>query len=145
MKCALELQAIAATKKEEKRRQEAEAEAKRQTEIFNQTIEYCEQIGKKLEEKANAGYAPEVRFLFDYDYYHPNQGYAMEKDAKSLYADKRPTHSQIGKKFDLDVMTKWFDHYCFTVRHYTTGAWRYGSGYTRVYSVIIEPNRECKK
>ena len=145
MKCALELQTIAATKIEEKRRREAEAEAKRQTEIFNQTIEYCEQIGKKLEEKANAGYAPEVRFLFDYDFSNPNQGRAMEEDARSLYADKRPTHSRIGKKFDLDVMTKWFDRYCFTVRHYTTGAWSYGSGCTRVYSVVIEPNPECKK
>jgi hypothetical protein len=145
MKCALELQAIAATKKEEKRRQEAEAEAKRQTEIFNRTIEYCEQIGKKLEEKANAGYTPEVRFLFDYDYYNPNQGYAMKKDSRSLYADKRTTHSRTGEKFDLDVMTKWFDQYCFTLRHSTTGAWSYGSGCTRVYSVVIEPSPECKK
>lgn len=145
MKCALELQTIAAAKMEEKRLQEAEAEAKRQTEIFNQTIEYCEQIGKKLEEKANAGHTPEVRFLFDYDYYNPNQGYAMKKDSRSLYADKRTTHSRTGEKFDLDVMTKWFDQYCFTLRHSTTGAWSYGSGCTRVYSVVIEPSPECKK
>ena len=145
MKCALELHTIAAAKIEEKRRREAEVEAERQVEIFNQTIEYCEQIGRKLEEKANAGYTPEVQFLFDYDYYNPNQGYAMEKDSKRLYADKRATHSRIGKKFDLDVMAKWFDRYCFTLRHHTTGAWSYGSGCTRVYSVIIEPNPECKK
>lgn len=145
MECALKLQAIAAAKVEENRLREVEAEAKRKVNTFNQTMKYCEQIGKKLEEMANAGYTPRVYFLFDYDYYHPNYGFAMEEDHRSPYADKRTTHHRIGEEFDLEVMKEWFAQYCFTLRYYTTYTWKYGHGSYKIYGVIIEPSPECKK
>ena len=145
MKCALELQAIATARSEEKRRLKEKAEAERQAQIYSQTIEYCEQIGKKLEEKAEDGRVPDVHFYFRPEYGNPNQGCALKQDSRSLYADKRTTHSLDGNTFDLSVMAEWFKHYCFVLRYSETGTWAYGAGLTTAYLVTIKPSPECRK
>lgn len=136
MKCAMEMVAIATA---EKARQEMEAMKKAEIhriEVIRKTIEWCEEIGKKLEEMSYAGKIPRYSLCMNRDL--TNEMWSSNRD----YADKRLSW-HYGQELDFPTMEKWFSQYCFQVRIVNSFGWRYNFGQIRLSDIFIEPAPQC--
>ena len=137
MKCALELMVIATTRAEEIVRAKAEREAREREERIKCTIQVCEEIGAKLEKKAEQGETP--IYVLRIDKYNRTLN-----ASNSEYADKRISYypSKMAG-LEKDYLQEWFAQYCFTVEIKTFDFWQYGCGEQTGYTLTIKPNPEC--
>ena len=137
MKCALELMAIATARANDIARAKAEREAREREERIKCTIQICEEIGAKLEQKALKGETP--TFILRIDKYNRTLN-----SSNSEYADKRTSYypSKMAG-IEMDYLQEWFAQYCFTVEIKTFDFWHYGCGEQTGYALTIKPNPEC--
>lgn len=138
MKCALELQMLAAVKAEENAIAEAARKEAARRELIAKTIAFCEDIGVELEMLANKGKKPRFEFMCSWDLDEVLR--ATYRD----YADRRESYTR-ASRFDMDTLKEWFANYCFDVQLDPTHGWRYNWGEIRMYRVTILPNAECLK
>lgn len=136
MKCAMELMVTATVKAEENARIEAER-IRREKEIKRKiTVEFCEKLGAQLEDKAQRGVKPEVEFRCD------NYGRPLTATTKQ-YADGRTSYIPDINSLDLEILTEWFDKYCFTVSFKKFRFWRYYRGEMSGQIITISPSPAC--
>lgn len=138
MKCALELQMLAAVKAEENAIAEAARKEAARRELIASTIALCEGIGEELEKLANKGRKPQFEFMCSWDL---NE---VLRTTYRDYADRRESYTRLSH-FDMDTLKEWFANYCFDVQLDPTYGWRYNWGEIRMYRVIITPSAECLK
>lgn len=137
MKCALELTAIIAEKKEEKARAKllkemAEKEARRET-----TIRFCEKTGAILEAKANR--AEDLKYTF----YCNQRSKGILLMTFNDYADGRLSFRTSDSKIDIELLKNWFAEYCFKIIIENFDYREYGFGYRNGYKITILPDMQC--
>ena len=138
MKCAMELVVIATAKAEEIKQAELLAKQRAYEEKKARTLELCEQLGERLEQLAHAGKTLKIAFECD-------RWYQPLKPTHDDYSDGRLSYQGDGKEFDFNVLTEWFNSYCFTVTKEPFSYYRYGWGYCKGYTIIITPQPACLK
>lgn len=138
MRCAFDLQMIAKVKAEENAKAELLRQRKEDMARTARTIEFCEKLGKQLEEMAEKGQTPIIRFDCENSNF-PRVLVATRKE----YADHRESHNPIGESFDLNLLVEWFAQYCFEVKYLKSLTWHYGCGQMSYYWVTISPQPQC--
>lgn len=138
MRCALELQATAAIRAAEIAAENEERKRQARKALQAKTVQFCEALGKTLEERANNGNVPTVSFYFD--------GYdrVLEQTTKD-YADHRTSYRSTDLRIDLEYLAEWFHQYCFKVSAVKRSGWRYNWGQTDIQLVTIAPAAQCLK
>jgi hypothetical protein len=128
-----------ATIKAEEIRQEQLLVQQREYEVKKaRTLELCEQLGERLERLANAGKTPKISFECD-------RWYQPLKPTHSDYSDQRLSYRVDGKCFDIDILTEWFNSYCFAVTTEDFPHYRYSWGHCHGYTITIAPQPACLK
>lgn len=136
MKCAMELVVTATAVAEAKKQAELLAKQRAYEEKKARTLELCERLGEQLEQFANAGKTPKLVFQCD-------RWYQPLKPTHNDYSDGRLSYRGDGKEFDIDVLTEWFNSYCFAVSKEAFSYYEYGCGYCRGYTITIAPQPAC--
>ena len=136
MRCAMDL-VVTATIKAEEIKQEQLLAQQREYEVKKaRTLELCEQLGEQLERLANAGKTPKISFECS-NWYRPL------KSTHDDYSDGRLSYRLCGEVFDIDVLTGWFNSYCFAVSKEAFSYYQYGWGYRQGYTITIAPQPAC--
>ncbi len=138
MRCAMDLVVTATIKAEEIRQEQLLAQQKEYEAKKARTLELCEQLGERLERLANAGQTPTISFECD-------KWYQPLKPTHNDYCDQRLSYRGDGERFDIDILTDWFNSYCFTVTTEDFSYYRYSWGYCHGYTITIAPQPACLK
>ena len=138
MKCAMELVVIATAKAEEIEQAKLLAKQRAYEEKKARTLELCKRLGEQLEQLANAGKTPKITFQCD-------KWYQPLKPTCDDYSDGRLSYRGDGQEFDIEVLTEWFNSYCFAVSKEGFSYYRYSFGYCRGYAITIAPQPACLK
>lgn len=138
MRCAFDLQMTAKVRAEENARAELLRQREEDKARTARTIAFCEKIGRQLEELAEKGETPIVRFDCEYSSF-PRLLVATRNE----YADRRESHNPTGESFDLNLLVEWFAQYCFEVKCRKCWTWHYGYGQVNYYWVTISPQPQC--
>lgn len=139
MKCALELEAIRAEAEAKnivaKEAHRLQLEAKK----VQDTIRYCENIGKALEKMAEAGETPKIS-LVTFSHLYSKKEFCIAIPTRKDYADRKLSY-RLGDVFNIELMAAWFDKYCFTVsiEEALHGEYVYGWGRCKAYTIKISP------
>lgn len=139
MKCALELTELAKRRHQEILVEKMLKAKKEREEEVARTISYCEKIGITLENLANDGRYPKTSIYVDAYENRPL------KSTCSDYADGRVSYRIADKKIDIELMTKWFNKYCFAVKILDFPHWRHGCGSCSGYEIQVFPIPACKE
>jgi hypothetical protein len=138
MRCAFDLQMIAKVRAEENAKAELLRQRQEDMARTARTIEFCEKLGRQLEEMAEKGQTPIIRFDCE------NSNFPrLLVSTRNDYADRRTSHRSTGEPFDLNLMKEWFAQYCFEVDCHKSWTWHYGCGQVSYYWVTISPQPQC--
>lgn len=138
MRCAFDLQMTAKVRAEENAKAEILRRREEDIACKARTIEFCEKLGRELEEQAEKGETPIIRFDCENSDF-PRLLVATRKE----YADRRVSHNPIGEPLDLNLIIEWFAQYCFEVNCRKCWTWHYGYGQVNYYWVTIAPQPQC--
>lgn len=152
MKCAGELIAISLENAEKKRIREEQERLERERKaverlkiLKKRTVNWCEKIGKILEEKATNAQPLEYNIILCESNLTKDICYTLEK-VPSRYSDNRADYSvNYNEEIYLPTITEFFEKYCFKVSYWTERIYSYGSGARRAVRVIIKPAPQCFK
>lgn len=144
MKCAFELQLIAEVKAAEiaKRiaKEKAEKEERERLAREKRTLQFCEQLGERLENIAKNGHFPETDFLA------MTSGFLLSKaHSNPVMYSYNPYEAQL----DFKVLENWFAPYCFKVSYKYEKAITYPENYVharlerQIFRVTITPEPKC--
>lgn len=136
MKCAVELIAIATAKAEEKAREQALKEAAEKKAREERTLQLCEELGKKLESKAETGETVKATFYLD-------KWDCPLTRTFSDYCDGRESYRASHDPIDLDLVKEWLAKYCFVTQEKEFEHYRYGFGKMVGREIKVIPDPEC--
>lgn len=144
MKCAGELVAISLKVEEQRRLEQERIIAEKLRALKGKTINWCEEIGKILEEKAMDAQPLEYNISLmigaDGETYYPIE------EVSSRYRDGRKDYN-IYWSYDIHLPTiiEFFEKYCFeaTLKKFKYAVYSRGFGIFSAYTLTIKPAPQC--